>query len=97
MNKANLVLALAERLYDSVDSISGKTENHLHAPIVNGVDKNVRSSCRHWCLLSRNARLVDGHAGQTVTKLVSVLSTLRLVRANAARPSARSRPCRTKR
>src|SRR5450759_1491482 len=47
VNKADLILTLAERLHDPVDSIARQTEDYIHAPIVNGIDENVGSSSRH--------------------------------------------------
>jgi hypothetical protein len=38
LNKADLLLPVAQRLHDAVDAIAGQAENDIDAPILNGFD-----------------------------------------------------------
>src|SRR5438132_13271535 len=43
LNKANLVLSGAQRFHDSIDSISRKAEDDIHAPADQAVDESLCS------------------------------------------------------
>jgi hypothetical protein len=47
LDKANLLLAFAQRLHDPVDAITGQSEDNLDAPFAKDVDENICRGIRH--------------------------------------------------
>src|SRR5437867_1372682 len=47
LNKANLLLSLAQRFHDSVDAISWQSEDDIDSPVDQGFNQNICCSLRH--------------------------------------------------
>src|ERR1035438_2619354 len=48
LNKPQLVLVRSKALKDSVDAITGKAKDGIHAPVNQSLDEQVRHCFRHW-------------------------------------------------
>src|SRR5262245_4119640 len=47
LNEAYFVGALAQRLYDAVDAVTGHSEHHINAPVMDRIDQNIGRSSFH--------------------------------------------------
>ena len=50
VNEADLLLALAQRFHDAVDSVAGKSEDDFDAPVHKGIDQDLRGCTGHFPL-----------------------------------------------
>ena len=51
LNESNLFLTLAQSFDNSIDAVTGETEENLDAPVVDRIEKNIGSGIGHGLII----------------------------------------------